>query len=327
MGIGNSTLRRPTGEAWESGASLEDRELERRQAVVRAVATTVLGAVVLEAIVSAPGGWRDVAVASVAAIACVAFAVYTAAIDRRRRDIARSLGAESERARLARELHDGLVQSLIGADMQLEVISRRARAGDRPAPIANELTSVQQIIRQETLTVRELMARLKPLDLEPYELPQYVSEMVNRFAYDTGIQAEASVDGAPFAARGRECVEIVRVLQEALSNVRKHSSATKVTVSINWTAEPLVLSVEDNGCGFPFDGCITCSVGRLDLADCHLPDQPQLRPLVPGAIAESVRGMAGELVVRSRQGAGARLDITVPRQQRASRPASDRIAS
>ena len=313
-------------ETIDTGTLTEEQRLERRLAILRAVTLTCVAAWVLEAAVLSSPGWRDFLLELVAAAALACFVTYTGALERRRRALAAALGAERERARIARELHDGLVQSLIGADMQLEVLSRRARAEERATRIASELTSVQQILRQETLTVRELMARLKPLDLPAAELPQYVDDVVNRFTYDTGIHAEAAVDGPPVEARRRECVEMVRVLQEALSNVRKHSSATRVTVTVRWAAEPLLLSIVDNGCGFPFEGRIICAVGRLDLSACHPGDQPQLRPLVPGAIAESVRALAGELVITSREGGGARLDITVPRQ-RSSRAASDRLAS
>jgi signal transduction histidine kinase len=202
-----------------------------------------------------------------------------------------------ERVRVARDLHDGVIQSLIGLEMEVEALRRET--GPAPARLASRLGEVQQVLRAEVAGLRELMLRMKPLYLDPHRLPEYLVDLVDRFQRETGIAAHFSCELDEVALRPRVCTELARIVQEALANVRKHSGAGTVLVRFDGADGQWTLSVNDDGCGFPF-------AGRLSLAEL---DAGRLGPMV---IKERVRSIGGQLTIESGVG-GSRMEITLPR--------------
>ena len=202
-----------------------------------------------------------------------------------------------ERARVARDLHDGVIQSLIGVEMQVDALRRET--GPAPVRLATRLAEVQQVLRAEVAGLRELMLRMKPLYLDPHRLPEYLVDLVDRFRRETGIAAHFSCELDEVALRPRVCTELARIVQEALANVRKHSGAGTVLVRFDGADGQWTLSVNDDGCGFPF-------AGRLSLAEL---DAGRLGPML---IKERVRSIGGQLTIESGVG-GSRMEITLPR--------------
>jgi signal transduction histidine kinase len=94
----------------------------------------------------------------------------------------------AERAKVARELHDGSIQALIGIEMEMAALRRGA---DREAPpLIPELTRLQELLRREITGLRELMQQLQPVDLDaPHHLPDVLTALVERFRRDSGIAA------------------------------------------------------------------------------------------------------------------------------------------
>lgn len=214
-----------------------------------------------------------------------------------RLDRLRSHVGEIERARVARELHDGTIQSLIGLEMELAAGRRGFRA---VSPLlAGQLDRFQQRLREEIVNLRELTQRLRPVQVEPAKLPSYLSDMVSRFQRETGIAASfvSKVDGVDLPQQ--VCCEIARIVQEALVNVRRHSGAHNVLVRLGDGGSSWVVKVDDDGCGFDFTG--RCSHVELDAAGKG-----------PAVIKERVRLLGGELTLDSNPNRGARLEITVP---------------
>jgi signal transduction histidine kinase len=206
-----------------------------------------------------------------------------------------------ERARVARELHDGTIQSLVGVEMEVDVLRRRAdQAG---LPLAGDLARVQGLLRSEVLELRDTMQRLKPLEIAPEQLVGFLDAVVARFGRDTGIRAifDCAVEDVDLAPR--VCREIGRILQEALQNVRKHSQAQRVLVRFGRAPSGWRLVVDDDGQGFPFEGTLS----HADL------DAGRKGPYV---IKERVRSLGGELTLFTSPGGGARLDILLPREAR-----------
>src|SRR5262249_10924413 len=136
----------------------------------------------------------------------------------------RSRAGAMERARLARDLHDGVLQSLIGLEMQLDVVKHRIESDDTPKA-ATDVARIQQLLSNEIKEVRNLMNALRQPRLEASELVNFMSEQVDKFARETGISAKfvAETDRVPLPSE--VCREMVQILQEALINVRKHSDA------------------------------------------------------------------------------------------------------
>jgi signal transduction histidine kinase len=203
----------------------------------------------------------------------------------------------AERARLARELHDGAVQSLIAVEMQVDVLRRQAEAG---RPIAEELSRIQSLLREEVLKLRELMQQMKAIDVDSQRLLGVLKDNVERFQRETGISAQFMTDLEQLDMPQRICREIVRIVQEGVVNVRKHSGARHAMVRFGCTPDKWNLTMEDDGKGFPFSGR-------------HNMQQMKETGVGPMIIMERVGLIAGELTVESNPGQGTRLEITVPR--------------
>jgi signal transduction histidine kinase len=194
----------------------------------------------------------------------------------------RSRAGAMERARVARELHDGAIQSLISAEMRADVLRRRAERGTEG--LAPELAELQHLLRREVLNLRELMQQMRPVDLTPEQLLDYIADTVDRFRRDTGIEASFVSD-----------------LQDVnLSPHIKHSKATHAIVGITRRESgALLLAISDNGRGFEFEGLIS-------------PEELANTTKGPTIIKERVRGIGGQLSIESIPGRGSRLEITLP---------------
>jgi len=200
----------------------------------------------------------------------------------------------AERARVARELHDGVIQSLMGLEMQVDVLRQQALA--KAPDKAGALTHIQALLRQEIISVRELMEHMRTVEVGATELLDHLAAMVDKFGRETGISARFVCDVDEVSLSPRLCVEITRIVQEALVNVRRHSGASSVLVRFARQDGRWALDVDDNGAGFGF-------AGRLDLPAL---DQERKGPLV---IKERVRAAGGQLTIDSQPGRGTRLEI------------------
>jgi len=205
-----------------------------------------------------------------------------------------------ERARISRELHDGVIQSLIGVEMQLEVVRREA-GQQVPERLAGQLAGVQKVLRQEILNVRDLMHMLKPLEVDAGRLVEHLADAVDRFRYRTGIDAQLACTADELDLSPRACREVAGVVQEALANVRKHSGATRVLIRLVPCRDAWQLAIDDNGRGFDFEGTL----------DHEALDAQRRGPVI---IKERVRSIGGRLTIHSQPGFGARLEVTIPRK-------------
>ena len=220
-------------------------------------------------------------------------AIYNVYLTRRMR----SRAGAAERARMARELHDGTIQSLVAAEMRLEVLRRKGAA----APAAEELTHIQQIIHHEILNLRELMRQMRPVEADPRKLLEFLANMVDKFRRETGIAATFHSDQPDLVLPVNVSREVARLVQEALMNVLKHSDASRVLVRMSAQDGACKLVVDDDGRGFDF-------AGRLSQAEL---DAAHKGPLV---IRERVRSIRRQLTIESYPGRGARLEILFPQK-------------
>lgn len=215
----------------------------------------------------------------------------------------RSRAAAVERARVSRELHDGVVQSLHAIAFRLYAL--RTRSTIAAEEREQELLEVQQLVQNEAANVRHLIHQLEPLDFDPRHLVDFLAGMVTRYRQDTGIGAQFVCDVPQVSLPPATCREIAGILREALANVRRHSGAQNVLVRLARQRGGWVLVVEDDGRGFEFSGRLS----HLEL------EESRRGPLV---IKQRVRAIEGELTIISRAGQGARLEIKVPDFARAS---------
>ena len=211
--------------------------------------------------------------------------------------VAVAVGASAaERAVIARELHDGVIQSLIGLKMRVESL-KPSGDGEGAAALIEETT---HILTREVVNLRTIMFELTPIDVSARDLTILLADLVERFEHAKGIAARFVSTVTDGRASSHLCHEVGRIMQEALVNVHKHSDASNVVVSLAAEGVLWNLVVTDDGRGFDFDG-------RLSDGDLLR------RRLGPRIIAERVRMLGGSLVIESHPNAGARLEISLPR--------------
>jgi signal transduction histidine kinase len=206
--------------------------------------------------------------------------------------------AAAERARLARELHDGVIQSLIAVKMRVEVL-RRSLSPDSPA--IDELQDNEAMLAREVVNLRMLMFELTPSNETPVELSSQLQDLVERFQHASGVEAKFVATGQVSQASPQVCHEIIRMVQESLVNIHKHSGATKVLVRLSEKPDRWELSVEDDGRGFDFEGRVTdAELGRTSKG--------------PRIIRERAHLLGGSVTIESTPGSGAKVTVSLPLQ-------------
>lgn len=213
---------------------------------------------------------------------------------------------ELERKRLAREIHDGVIQDLLGVGYQLEEIE--ASAVKAPA-LAEELQDVRGSVRDLVGDLRHICSTLRPPTIDSLGLGSALQSFSHEWSKRTGIRVELDLD--PNLARLPEATElsIFRIVQEGLNNVRKHAGASAVEISLAHTSpRRLMLSIADNGCGLP---------ATFDLA--HLPAEGHYGVL---GITERVALLGGRCKFQNRPEGGTLIQVEIP-HPRLEQPTAD----
>lgn len=161
--------------------------------------------------------------------------------------VARESAVSQERGLLAQELHDSIAQSLAFLKIQVQRL-KNALQQERHDQVQSILGELDTGIRDSTQDVRELMLhfRVRP---DPDDFDSTVKSMLAKFGHQTGIQCQLQVTGFGYPLGPDVQLQALHVLQEALSNVRKHAKAGQVQVSID-KQDQWVLRVHDDGIGF-----------------------------------------------------------------------------
>ena len=155
---------------------------------------------------------------------------------------------ESERSRLAQEVHDGPAQTLSNAIFQVEYIERVLDTDLDAA--RTELRFLSDLLRRELGSVRTFISQLRPPVLDELGLDGALSDAIGRTTALTGLAINAELGAPPDRLTETQQTVVLRVLQEALQNVRKHGAASAVTVSTEIVPDNWVLTIRDDGRGF-----------------------------------------------------------------------------
>jgi signal transduction histidine kinase len=209
----------------------------------------------------------------------------------------RARAIEAERSRIARDLHDGILQTLLSIEIQLDVLRRRVPIS--PEQAVAGLANLQQTVKNEGAELRQIVTDLRPLRVQSADLIDLMRGFAERYRNESTIALDLLIDSAQLRAPDRVCREIFQIYREALNNIKKHAKASHVVVKLSQDDSRLVLVVDDNGEGFSFAGKFNGD--ELD----------RLR-LGPISIKERARTVGGALTVESNPGHGARLTIEVP---------------
>lgn len=155
---------------------------------------------------------------------------------------------EAERTRLAREIHDGPAQTISNAIFQIEIVKRLL--GTDSALARDELESMRVQLRRELVDIRALIVHLRPPILDDLGLVGAIRDAVEQFGAGTGIAVAAELDPGIDALPDAVETVVLRILQEALQNVRRHADAHNVTVRAVREGGEWMVEVEDDGHGF-----------------------------------------------------------------------------
>ncbi len=156
--------------------------------------------------------------------------------------------SDAERVRIARDLHDGVVQDLAGASFAVSAI---ARSPGMSADVRAGLDSAGDSLRTSLRSLRSLMVEIYPPDLHAQGLAAALEDLLAPAAA-RGVTATATVEGAQHASD--QAVALVwRVAQESVRNALRHSGACQLSVTVTGDTERLRLEVADNGVGFDPD--------------------------------------------------------------------------
>ncbi|QSR30646.1 hypothetical protein CFI00_09085 [Nocardioides sp. S5] len=166
-----------------------------------------------------------------------------AARDRERLLEAAVRASDGERLRIARDLHDGVVQDLAGSSMALSTAAARADGSER-----QDLEDIGRSLRVSMRALRSLLVEIYPPDLHAAGIAAALDDLVAPLVA-TGVEVDVDVSGDEGAPRSAVAL-VWRVAQESVRNVARHARAGRMSVTVRRQGEALVLEVVDDGVGF-----------------------------------------------------------------------------
>lgn len=199
---------------------------------------------------------------------------------------------EEERKRLAREIHDETIQSLVIIKGYLET------ASPMQTPAENRLDDANAMLTRTIDGLRRLSRDLRPPILDDLGVPQAIEGLGIEFTDRTGVPVTVTTEGEQRRFDAKAELVFYRIAQEALRNVEKHSDACHVSVKLRLGADGAMLQVADDGCGFEPDEAFR------DRADAH--------GLGLRGMQERTKLIGGSLSIESQPGQGALIEVRAP---------------
>jgi len=210
-------------------------------------------------------------------------------------------GLAEERIRLARDVHDGVVQSLTGAALRLE--SARQMLGPEPEAAGRLIEEIQDLLLFEQRELREFVGDLVAASSGPRAraagLAERLQKLGERMARHWDLRVELQSRLGEAVISDRLSHDVYRLVQEALVNASRHGRASQATVELGLDGDGVLITVADDGCGFPFHG-------DYDFATLTA------AKLGPVSLKQRVAALGGSLEIAS-SAAGARLEVRLPR--------------
>jgi two-component system sensor histidine kinase DegS len=199
---------------------------------------------------------------------------------------------ESERQRLARQMHDGPAQALTNLILQSDIAMRLF---DRdPSQAREELENLKGSASSTFQKVRNFISELRPMMLDDLGLPPTLNRYVETFKEQSGLDVRLNISGMDQRIESYIEVMVFRAVQELLANVTRHSNATQVKLQVDATPGEVRVSIDDNGNGFDVEAAAQGSGMGLKV------------------IRDRVEMLGGEMEIDSVVGQGTRIVFTVP---------------
>ena len=162
----------------------------------------------------------------------------------------RQLAVMEERNLMAQGLHDSIAQSLSFLNLQVQMLEAAVAAGEREQAQEN-LAFIRAGVQESYEDVRELLLNFR-VRISKQELPEAVRSLLARFESQTGVHTTLRMEGEGLPLDPQQQLQVIFILQEALSNVRKHAQASAVAVAIR-NEDDFVMTITDNGRGIDAD--------------------------------------------------------------------------
>lgn len=205
---------------------------------------------------------------------------------------------EAERTRLAQDVHDGAAQALSNAIFQVEIIERIA--GEDASATADELRALKAALGRELVEVREAIHDLRPPELGPQGLAGAIQEAAERLRAVAPVSVTTELAAPDTALDEGARVAAVRIVREALQNVRKHAAASTVVISTEQAGDEWVLEVRDDGRGFEVEDMV--ARGRRNFGLRFMQERAEL--------------IGARLDIRSRPDGGSVIRLAIPMSPR-----------
>jgi signal transduction histidine kinase len=217
----------------------------------------------------------------------------------------RLLAVLEERDRIGREMHDGLAQVLGYVNTKAQAAQEFLKAGDDKAA-ERQLQELVGAAREAYTDAREVIVGLRMNGVPERGLAELADEYVERFRRQSGVAAELVVASSWWADAlpAKVKVQALRIIQEALTNARKHARASRVVVSLETENDTAVISVEDDGCGFMLSRLLRPDFSRYGLR----------------TMRERAQAVGGSLRIESAPGKGTSIIAILPLSEAAGVP-------
>jgi two-component system nitrate/nitrite sensor histidine kinase NarX len=202
----------------------------------------------------------------------------------------KEMAVSEERNLLAQELHDSIAQSLAFLNLEAQMVQKALGQGDLPE-VQEGLGRMREGIQESYDDVRELLVHFRTRFGES-DVETAIRALLGRFKGDTGIDAELKQSGTGVPLSPETQIQVLHVIQECLSNARKHSRAKRVTVELERGPE-YVFRMTDDGEGFDPDAQIDGHVGL-------------------SIMRERAQRIGGQIAVESRPGGGTCVTLRLP---------------
>jgi signal transduction histidine kinase len=202
---------------------------------------------------------------------------------------------EDERKALARELHDQLIQDLLGLNYRLEEVE----SNPIPLFLQQEVSSIREGIRNVVSELRQVCSNLRPPTIDHHGLSGAIASLAHEWSERNDIQLQLEID--PALGRLPETIElsVFRIVQEGLRNIRKHAAARHIRLSLQRSSSAsLLVRLEDDGRGL---------TAPVDLASFSVSKHFGLV-----GISERVALLGGQMNIESSKGGGTILQIEIP---------------
>jgi two-component system sensor histidine kinase DegS len=203
---------------------------------------------------------------------------------------------ETERQRLANQLHDGPAQSLTNLILQAEICERLFDTD--PVKARTELSELKQAVTNTFQKVREFIFDLRPMMLDDLGLNPTLKKSIEDFEQKSSIACNLTISGRDQRLPPHTEVTIFRVIQNLLKNVRDHANATHVQISLSIAEDRAVVVVEDDGSGFDTVEALTAARQRKTIG--------------LSSMQEQVGMLGGEIEFDSALGKGTKIQFWVP---------------